>query len=98
MESKELFDYIYMYDLKKIKEAIKFIEEIVQLRINNEDVNKSNILRIILTADDFATYFTPEGSLRDGFTTEEFEEAYKTSKTKTAQDIIDIIVKNKQGY
>ena len=47
MESKELFDYIYMYDLKKIKEAIKFIEEIVQLRINNEDVNKSIIQKIL---------------------------------------------------
>ena len=47
MESKELFDYIYMYDLKKIKEAIKFIEEIVQLRINNEGVNKSIIQKIL---------------------------------------------------
>ena len=47
MESKELFDYIYMYDLKKIKEAIKFIDEIVQLRINNEDVNKSIVQKIL---------------------------------------------------
>jgi len=47
MNAKELFEYIYMYDLKKIKDAINFIEEIVQLRINNEDVNKSIIQKIL---------------------------------------------------
>ena len=47
MNAKELFEYIYMYDLKKIKDAINFIKEIVQLRINNEDVNKSIIQKIL---------------------------------------------------
>lgn len=64
----------------------------------DEDLNKSNILRVILTADDFADHFIPGGDLYDGFTTEEFEKAYEMSETKTAQDIIDIIVNNKQGY
>lgn len=66
-----------------------------QTYAQDEDVNKSYILRIIWTSDDFADYFNPKGSLNDGFTTEEFEEAYKKSSTKNAQDIINIIIANK---
>ncbi len=47
MNAKELFDYIYMYDLKKIKDVIKLIEKIIQLKINNEDVDKSIVQKIL---------------------------------------------------
>lgn len=43
----ELFEYIYMYDLKKIKDAINFIEKIVQLKIHNEDVDKNIVQKIL---------------------------------------------------
>lgn len=47
MEAKELFEYIYMYDLKKIKDAINFIEKIIQFKIHNEDVDKSIVQKIL---------------------------------------------------
>lgn len=47
MNAKELFEYIYMYDLKKIKDAINFIEKIIQLKIHNEDVDKSIVQKIL---------------------------------------------------
>ena len=77
------------------KDGYKLGKAFYQTFAQDEDVNKSNILRVMLTADDFADYFIPGGDLQDGFTTEEFENAYAMSKTKTAQDIIDIIVQNK---
>lgn len=47
MDEKELFEYIYMYDLKKIKDAINFIEEIVKLEITTEDSNKTIMQKIL---------------------------------------------------
>ena len=47
MNAKELFEYIYMYDLKKIKDAINFIEKIIQLKIHNEDVDKNIVQKIL---------------------------------------------------
>ena len=36
-----------MYDLKKIKDAINFIEKIIQLEIHNEDVDKNIVQKIL---------------------------------------------------
>ena len=38
---------IYIYDLKKIKDAINFIEEIVNLEITTEDSNKTIMQKIL---------------------------------------------------
>ena len=47
MEAKELFDYIYLYDIKKVKDAVKLIERIVKTEIASEDVGKSVINKIL---------------------------------------------------
>ncbi len=47
MDRKELFEYIYLIDLKKTKEAIKIIEDIVGQRIKSEDVNKTIMQKIL---------------------------------------------------
>ena len=47
MDEKELFEYIYMYDLKKIKDAFNFIDKIVNLEITAEDSNKTIMQKIL---------------------------------------------------
>lgn len=47
METEELFKYIYMLDLKKVKDAINLIERIVKLEIASGDVNKSIMQKVL---------------------------------------------------
>ncbi len=47
METKEIFEYIYMYDIKKIKDAINLIESIINLQITAEDINKTIIQKLL---------------------------------------------------
>ena len=37
METKELFEYIYIFDVKKIKDAVNLINRIVKLDITPDD-------------------------------------------------------------
>lgn len=41
MDSKELFEYVYIYDIKKINDAVNFIEKIATKMITEKDINKS---------------------------------------------------------
>lgn len=43
MDSKELFEYIYILDVKKKTDALKLIERIGESVITNADVNKTII-------------------------------------------------------
>lgn len=47
MNAEELFEYIYLYDIKKLKDAINFINEILKMKINNNDLNKSIMQKIL---------------------------------------------------
>ena len=47
MEAKELFEYIYLYDVKKLKDAINLLNKILEKQINSSDVNKSIIEKIL---------------------------------------------------
>lgn len=47
MEKREMFEYIYMYDLKKIKDAINLIERIINLEITIQDANKTIIQKLL---------------------------------------------------
>lgn len=41
MKEKELFEYIYLDDIKKVKDAINFINRIITFEISESDLNKS---------------------------------------------------------
>lgn len=47
MEAKELFEYIYLYDVKKLKDAINLLNKILEKQIDSSDVNKSIIEKIL---------------------------------------------------
>lgn len=47
MDSKELFEYIYILDVKKKADALKLIEEIGESIIISEDVNKTIIQKLV---------------------------------------------------
>ena len=47
MKTEELFDYIFLYDLKRIKDAKKYIKEIVEMEIKTEDINKKIAQKIL---------------------------------------------------
>lgn len=47
MNAEELFEYIYLYDIKKLKDAINFINKILKIKINNNDLNKSIMQKIL---------------------------------------------------
>ena len=47
MKTEELFEYIFLYDLKRIKDAINYIKELVEMEIKNEDVNKKIVQKIL---------------------------------------------------
>ncbi len=47
MEKREMFEYIYMYDLKKIKDTINLIERIINLEITIQDANKTIIQKLL---------------------------------------------------
>ena len=47
MEAKELYEYIFLYDIKRYKEAMKLINEIINTKIMEEDINK-NVQQVIL--------------------------------------------------
>ena len=47
MEAKELFEYIYLYDVKKLKDSINLLNKILEKQINSSDVNKSIIEKIL---------------------------------------------------
>lgn len=47
MESKELFEYIYIFDVKKLKDAVNLINRIVTLDITTEDANKSIMQKLL---------------------------------------------------
>ena len=47
MKTEELFEYIFLYDLKRIKDAVKYIKEIVEMEIKTEDVNKKIVQKIL---------------------------------------------------
>lgn len=47
MDSKELFEYIYILDVKKKKDALQLIEKIGDSVISSNDVNKTVIQKII---------------------------------------------------
>lgn len=41
MNAEELFEYLFLDELNKIKEAKNFIKHISQLRVSEQDLNKS---------------------------------------------------------
>lgn len=47
MEAKELYEYIFLYDIKKYKEAMKLINEIINTKIMENDINK-NVQQMLL--------------------------------------------------
>lgn len=51
MDSKELFEYIYILDVKKKKDALQLIEKIGDSVISSSDVNKTVIQKIIEEKD-----------------------------------------------
>lgn len=51
MKASELFEYVFIDDIKKYKEAISFIHELSELNITQGDVNKS-VMQILLEKND----------------------------------------------
>lgn len=49
MEAKELFEYIYIFDVKKLRDAVNLIDRIITLNITTEDVNKSIMQKLLET-------------------------------------------------
>lgn len=47
MEAKELFEYIYVLDIKKLKDAVDLIDRIIKLNITTEDANKSIMQKLL---------------------------------------------------
>ena len=47
MKAKELFEYIYIFDVKKLKDAVNLIERIVKLDITTEDANKTIMQKLL---------------------------------------------------
>lgn len=41
MGEKELLEYIYLDEMRKVKDAINFINKIITFEIENEDTNKT---------------------------------------------------------
>lgn len=41
MEANELYEYIFLYDITKYKDAKKFINEIINTKIMEKDINKT---------------------------------------------------------
>ena len=48
MEIDELYEYIFLYDITKYKEAMKLIKEIVDTKVSETDANKT-IQQILLS-------------------------------------------------
>lgn len=48
METNELYEYIFLYDITKYKEAMKLIKEIVNTKISDVDLNKT-VQQMLLT-------------------------------------------------
>ncbi|MCI8999661.1 MAG: hypothetical protein HFJ26_01690 [Clostridia bacterium] len=47
MEAKELFEYIYILDIKKLNDAVNLIDRILEINITTEDTNK-NVMEKLL--------------------------------------------------
>ena len=48
MEAKELYEYIFLYDITKYKEVMKQINEIINTKITERDINKT-VQQILLS-------------------------------------------------